>query len=112
QIVARVRALPGVQAAGGVNVLPVNSEQGNKRRFIAEDQPIKDTATLPVAEVRYVSLDYFQTIGIPLIKARLFTDYDWNEPQIIIHQNLAERYLPNQYPIGQRNNVSPYTQRT
>ena len=110
QIVARVRALPGVQAAGGVNVLPVNSEQGNKRRFIAEDQPIKDTATLPVAEVRYVSLDYFQTIGIPLIKGRLFTEHDWNQPQMIINQNLAERYWPNQDPIGKRINVSPFAQ--
>jgi predicted permease len=108
QVVERVRALPGVQAAGGANVLPVSSEEGNKWRFIAEDQSIKDTETWPVAEVRYVSLDYFQTIGIPLIKGRLFTERDWNRPQMIINRNLAERYWPNQDPIGKRVNVSPY----
>jgi predicted permease len=108
RIVERVRALPGVQAAGGANVLPVSSEEGNKWRFIVEGQSIKGTETWPVAEVRYVSLDYFQTIGIPLIKGRLFTEHDWNQPQMIINQRLAERYWPNQDPIGKRINSSPY----
>src|SRR5262249_48508815 len=107
-IAERVRALPGVQAAGGANVLPVSSEEGNKWRFIVEDQSIKDTGTWPVAEVRYVSLDYFQTIGIPLIKGRLFTESDLNQPQMIINRSLAERYWPNQDPIGKRINVTPY----
>jgi predicted permease len=108
RIVERVRALPDVQAAGGANILPVSSEEGNKWRFIVEDQSIKDTGTWPVAEVRYVSLDYFQTIGIPLIKGRLFTESDWNQPHMIINRSLADRYWPNQDPIGKRVNVSPY----
>jgi putative ABC transport system permease protein len=67
-----------------------------------------EAKTWPVAEVRYVSLDYFQTIGIPLIKGRLFTEYDWNQLHMIINQRLAERYWPNQDPIGKRINISPF----
>jgi putative ABC transport system permease protein len=108
QIVERVEALPGVESVGGANVLPVSSEQGNKWRFIVEGQPISDTSTLPVAEVRFVSLNYFQTIGIPLIKGRMFTESDWPQPNMVINESLAARYWPDQDPIGKRVNISPF----
>ena len=55
--------------------------------------------------MRYtVSPDYFQTMGIELIKGRLFTAEDTRDspPVIVIDEVLARQYFPNEDPLGKR----------
>jgi putative ABC transport system permease protein len=56
----------------------------------------------PRADYRGVIPDYIRTMGIPLIRGRLFDDFDGNEGRevTIVNQALARRYFPDQDPIG------------
>jgi predicted permease len=51
-----------------------------------------------------VSVDYFQTMGIPLVRGRAFTerDHDGSGNVVVINEAAARRYWPNDDPIGQR----------
>jgi putative ABC transport system permease protein len=58
----------------------------------------------PHGQNRRVSPEYFEALKIPLRKGRFFTDQDrlGTEPVVIIDENLARQYWPNQNPIGKR----------
>jgi hypothetical protein len=60
-----------------------------------------DSSQLPVAQVRWITPDYFHTLRIPLVRGRLFTDAEIGKPGYIINQALAQRYFPNRDPVGQ-----------
>src|SRR5262249_35835117 len=67
-LMEQIRALPGVQAAGGVTVLPLSNGLKSASRFVVEGQPIPESSGRPVAQTRTVSLGYFSAAGIPLVK--------------------------------------------
>jgi putative ABC transport system permease protein len=74
----------------------------NFPNFIIEGRPEPETKP---SGIRYtVSPDYFQTLGIELIKGRVFSAEDTREsPQVIvIDEVLARQYFPNEEPLGQR----------
>jgi putative ABC transport system permease protein len=105
QIVQQVSALPGVKSAGGISTLPLATDLREASRFVIEGQPIPDTGFRPVAQVRTVSLEYFSTVGIPLVKGRFFTQEDWSlQNTTVINDWLARRFFPNEDPIGHRLN--------
>jgi predicted permease len=58
----------------------------------------------PHGDIRQVSPGYFETMGIPLLQGRSFTDQDreGSQPVAMIDENLAREYWPNQDPVGQR----------
>ncbi len=104
ELVSRIEALPGVQAAGTVTELPF-SGQDNDTFFTIEGKPPVAFGSLENdASIRVVSPNYFRAIGIPLLKGRFFTDRDSiNAPNaIIVSDSFARRFLPNEDPIGQR----------
>lgn len=104
QIAARIQALPGVKSVGGVDVMPLGSEEVEVSRFVIEGQPVPATGALPIAEFRFASLGYFSTMGIPLLRGRLLTQEDWPSPNILINENMARRFWPDSDPIGKRVN--------
>ena len=61
----------------------------------------------PHANRRCVSPGYFQTLGIPLRRGRLFSEHDaaGRTPVILINETMARRYFPETEPIGRRINV-------
>ena len=64
-----------------------------------------DPSQIPVrAHPRIVSTDYFETLGIPLIRGRTFTDHDTESSGnvVIINDAAARRYWPGENPIGRR----------
>jgi predicted permease len=101
-LLARVQELPGVVAAGGIFPLPLTTSDINVT-FGMEGRPVPE-AEEPSAGFRSVSPSYFQTMGIPLLRGRAFEERD-NEnspPVVIINQEFARRYFPNEDPIGKR----------
>jgi predicted permease len=56
----------------------------------------------PIVNYRPVSPDYFQTMGIPLVSGRAFTERDRGKRQVIVSQELAHRLWPNRNPVGQQ----------
>jgi putative ABC transport system permease protein len=98
-----VRAVPGVQSAAAINYLPLASF-GYNGGFSIEGRPPFDRDTAPVVEFRMVTPGYFATLGIPFLHGQDFTaaDNTAGRPVVIINQAMAERYWPDQNPIGAR----------
>jgi len=105
QIVERIRALPGVKEAAGIDDLPLSKEFRQASRFVIEDQPIPNAGARPIVQFRTVSLSYFSTMGIPLSKGRLFTEDDWRVPRAVINETMERRFWPNGDALGKRINL-------
>jgi putative ABC transport system permease protein len=100
QLQQNVRNLPGVNSVAVSNGIPFGST--NFPPFLIEGRPVTDGKP---SGLRYnVSPAYFQTMGIELIKGRFFTGEDRPDtsPVVIIDEVLAQRYFPNEDPLGKR----------
>lgn len=102
----RVAALPGVESAGMINFLPLTSS-GDIVGISIEGQPDQDFAgdgggNLPA--YRIVSPDYFQTMHIPIIQGRSFSEQGITaQPNTaIIDEATAKIYWPDENPIGKQ----------
>ena len=98
----RLKTLPGVESAAFVAPMPFSgADVGGD--FKIEGHPA-EPGRVPVARVRNVSSEYFQTIRIPLLRGRYFTEQD--QPgavgAAIINESLARQYFVNEDPIGKR----------
>jgi putative ABC transport system permease protein len=102
QIQERVRALPGVSAAGTVDILPLNA--GNTTRFYIDGDPVPQPGKEVEANSRVVSDTYFQTLGVPLIAGRTFDQRDTpDKPEsVIIGKTIADRMFAGRNPVGMR----------
>ncbi|HEX8088994.1 MAG TPA: FtsX-like permease family protein, partial [Blastocatellia bacterium] len=75
--------------------------------FSVEGRPLPSPSEAPISSYRVISPDYFQTLGIPLVKGRTFTEADdlASQPVIIINQNMANTMWPGEDPVGRRMTV-------
>ncbi|HET6975494.1 MAG TPA: ABC transporter permease [Pyrinomonadaceae bacterium] len=108
QMLQRVEALPGVEAAGMITVLPL-SFSGMNFSFSVEGLSSPSDVQLPFALYRVVSPGYFRAMGITLQRGRVLDSHDTpdSQPVIVINQRLAEQYWPNEDPIGKRLKIGP-----
>jgi putative ABC transport system permease protein len=106
QLVEKVAALPGVQAVGVTQSLPIQSDYvlGFNIQGRPPDPPGEDVSTNYYA----VSPDYFKAMGIALIRGRIFTEQDRKDaPRVaIINETMAKKYFPDEDPIGKHINVT------
>jgi putative ABC transport system permease protein len=104
EVERRVAALPGVQKVGIINDLPVSGDSAMAGNFKIEGRPPVNWANAPVAEWKSVSTTYFEAIGIPLLKGRLFSEFDTvkSPPVVLINDTLARRDFPRENPVGKQ----------
>jgi putative ABC transport system permease protein len=102
QLIARVQALPGVEAASVARGVPMDDWAGWD--FVTADNPRPPAGEVPDANYVVVGPDYFRTLGIPLRAGRPFSENDTatTEPRAIVSQSLADKYWSGQNPIGKR----------
>ena len=102
-LVQRVKALPGVQAAAAVNYVPLGGANSTND-FLVEGAPEPKVGEENEGRYRVCTPDYFQTMGISILKGRGFTDQDRTgaKPVIIINETMARRYWPNGDAVGKR----------
>ena len=105
QMAERIESIPGVTRVGGIDVLPLGLTTVASTRFLVEGQTISAAGARPVAELRTASLGYFATIGIPLVRGRLFTEKDWTSSNIVVNSTLVQKFWPGADPIGKRINL-------
>ena len=105
QIAEKIRALPGVKEAAGIDDLPLSNEFRQASRFVIEGQPVPNAGARPIVQFRTVSLTYFSALAIPLREGRLFTEDDWKVPRAVINEAMARRFWPNGDAIGKRINL-------
>jgi predicted permease len=103
QLWERLRRLPGVESAGGVSVLPLSGGIGWGSITIEGYDAAAGQSAIQ-ADQRIATVGYFETMKMPLIKGRFFSEQDTKDapPVIIIDENLARTYFPNSDPIGKR----------
>jgi putative ABC transport system permease protein len=89
----RLLALPGVQDAAAVNVVPLNGYHATADVWPA-DRPIPAPGDRPQAQYRMISPSYLRTFGVPLIAGRSFDDHDTaaGESVVLISRTLAQRF--------------------
>ncbi len=100
-LLGRIRAIPGVEAAGTCSVLPVTGFHPDGH-FIIEGRP--DQSRAADADYVVVSPGYLRAMGIPLLRGRGFNDGDAENSahMAIINQEMARVYFPGSDPIGRR----------
>ena len=107
ELLARVGALPGVEAVGVVDPLPLGGNMA-QNGFTIEGRPPLAPGERLVANARIISADYFRAMNIPLLEGRALTERDaQNAPKtIVVNQTLARRFFGNENPIGKRATVT------
>ena len=98
----RIRAQPGVQEIGAINILPLSANYDSRGVQIdASPHPPGQGHSI---QARSINPGYFRAMGIPLLRGRAFEDRD-REGQplvVIVSESMATRHWPGQDAIGQR----------
>ncbi len=103
QLLAQVRALPGIKSVGGVDPLPLSNSNGTTG-FVIEGGELLASANRPEVEQRTVIGSYFAAMGIPVLQGRVFSEQDRaNTPKgVVVNEAFAHSYWPNGDVIGKR----------
>jgi putative ABC transport system permease protein len=106
QLLERVRALPGVKAAGATMTLPLRNPNGGYWSGLnIEGRPATARESIPIVSFTQVTPGYFRAMGIPILRGRAFTDSDnsGQSPKVaIVNATLAHRFFPDIDPVGKR----------
>ena len=102
-LVQRVQNVPGVQSAALVNYIPLGGSNSSES-FLVEGVPEPPPGQEFDGRYRVCTPDYFETMGIALLKGRAFTAADkaGNTPVAIVNETMARKYWPNADAVGKR----------
>ena len=103
QLEQRLAGLPGVESVGFITELPL-SGQPNDAPFTVEGRPPVAPGQEFGADFRRVSQNYFQTLRIPLLRGRNFTEQEVrdNAKVIVVSESLVSTVFPNEEALGKR----------
>jgi len=102
-VLDRLRAAPGVQAAGMAAYLPFSGDD-NGWAFFIEGRPPLPVGVYNVVKYRPITDGYFEALDVPLIRGRGFDTADTGNamPTVVINQSMARAYWGEENPLGQR----------
>ena len=121
RVLENIRTLPGVESVAAASGLPLGNN-GWQTGYVIDGQPPPPPDQTPLMEACLVTPDYFKAMNIPVLRGRVFNDRDdrshlagrdlskMNENQrsiagltkIVIDEEFARRYWPNEDPVGKR----------
>jgi predicted permease len=102
-VLERLQTQPGVSAAAITNAVPLGGGAPGTTRFEIEGRPVDDPERRPTADVRVATPQYFTTLGVPVVRGRVFTEMDGEEsmPVVVINKAMT-KYWDGIDPIGTR----------
>jgi putative ABC transport system permease protein len=102
-IMEKISAIPGVEAAGGANPLPLSDNINNRSFMVSGADPLP-RGNHPGAGYLIVKPDYFKAMKIPLLSGRAFTRADTKDSPLVvmINEAFARKHFPDRNPIGQQ----------
>ena len=105
-LLGRVRALPGVDAAGFVTAAPGQGYAGDWTFTIVEHPPLPQGKGLSAIH-RWADSKYFGAMGIPVLRGRSFDDSKRLNAadEVVISDSFARQYFPGEDPIGKHVHV-------
>jgi predicted permease len=103
ELIDRVGALPGVKSAAVASQIPL-IKQGDSVGVVFEGRPLPEPGKENIVATRVVSPRYFETMGIRLLRGRVFNNQDRiGSPVVaVISDSMARRYWPGEDPVGKR----------
>jgi putative ABC transport system permease protein len=103
QLLERVRAIPGVESAAGINHLPLAGDLWGWP-FTIEGRPKPRPGDEPSGVYRIATPAYFRTMKIPLLRGRDIAEADKGSAPgvVVINQKAAHSFWPGEDPIGKR----------
>ena len=106
----QVRSIPGVQSAALTEIVPLSQDDMDRGPFVVQEKTGSDVR--PSADYRDISPGYFETMRIPLLQGRSFTESDdAKHPRVVvIDQTLAQDCFGTENPLG-KHVVLPYGSR-
>jgi putative ABC transport system permease protein len=110
QLVERLEAQPGVIAASGVLIRPLEGTVGWDLDYAVEGQSLDDARQNAIANFESITPHYFRTFGIPLKAGRAFEAQDktGNPPVVVISETMAARFFGSPAAaIGKRLKLNP-----
>ncbi|HEV8204389.1 MAG TPA: ABC transporter permease [Pyrinomonadaceae bacterium] len=121
RLLENIRALPGVESTAAASGLPLGNN-GWQTSFVIDGQPVPPRDQIPLMEACLVTPDYFKAMNIPVLRGRVFNDRDDRSHlagrdlsklsevekagaainSIVIDEEFAKRYWPNEDAVGKR----------
>jgi putative ABC transport system permease protein len=100
----KVRSQPGFESVAIGSTFPLNDSPPWTNTLMVEGRPTAPGKAVPRVDLRIASAGYFETLGIPVLEGRSFTDQDdLKAPDVaIVNRSLARRIWPDRDPTGQR----------
>ena len=100
ELLRKVNAVPGVRTASISAALPLEPKRITP--ILPEGQPYVPLAQRPFIIIEAIGTQWFQTMRVPIKMGRAFTDADNAQAPrvVIINESLAQRYWPNENPVG------------
>jgi putative ABC transport system permease protein len=107
EVLRRVRVLPGVDSAGAIDALPL-SGNGSTQPIAVEGRPSVEMSEQPEVAVRTITPGYIHATRVAMLKGRDFSEADAADKPaaILVSESLAERFWPNENPIGKHLTLS------
>ncbi len=103
QTLQRIRALPGVESAGVVDDIPLDSG-GSHQPIAIEGRPTVPMSEQPEVDVRLISTGYMSALHIPLLRGRDISDTDivGRPAAVLISESMARQFWPGEDALGKR----------
>jgi putative ABC transport system permease protein len=100
EVMRRVATLPGVRSAATSAALPLSWKRLTP--VLAEGQPDQPLPKRPFVDIEAISPRWFETLRVPLLSGRTFTDSDNAQAPkvVIVNQTFARQFWPNENPVG------------
>ncbi|HLL75958.1 MAG TPA: ABC transporter permease [Pyrinomonadaceae bacterium] len=107
RVLARVRGLPGVEAAGYATAVPLAWKGGANGLVLEGRQPTPGFGWNAIH--RQATPDYFRAVGVPVKEGRAFSESDTETslPVAVINDAMARLYWPGESALGKRFKVAP-----
>ncbi len=103
-VIERIAALPGVDAVGAANALPLQEGSANGGSFEIESRPREEDVLPSVAMFKSATEGYFETLAIPVVSGRTMNRSDHTDGSSVmwINEAFATTYFPEGDAIGER----------
>jgi len=112
QFLQGLAQIPGVKSVAATDAVPM-TDGGSNGNFMIEGESTRESATWKWAAWRTVDENFFQVLGIPLLRGRVFQPTDRRgEEVVVINRTLADLYWPGQDPIGKHIAIPGWDQQT
>ncbi len=101
QVLDRIQAIPGVEAAAATDYLPLQGGLG--LGFVIQGRPLTNGPVHGGAAWNYVTARFFDVFKIAIVRGRAFTEHDTaaTPPVVVINEALARRFFKDSNPLGQ-----------